>query len=212
MLIILSPSYQAQKDTVMQIDQKQWHEISKDVDYTENFIEESKVPKKNKHTSNTSEQSIDFSGLKYIFYFLIAALAIFLIVRIFGNFKSNTTVEQKTISIDSLHEIEENIHEVNLENLLKEALLIKKYQIALRLNFLIIIKLLSQKGKINWAKEKTNWEYYNELQDVILADQFKEIILSFETFWYGEHPLTESQYHLTEPYYLAFKKKLAPNE
>lgn len=213
MLVTFSHNIWAQKDTIMRIDQKQWNEISEGVDYTENFIEESKpATTKSKHISNTHVGSLNFSGLKYIFYFLIAGLVIFLIVRIFGNFKSNKAVEQKVISIDSMNEIEENIHEVNLENLLKDALLIKKYQIALRLNFLIIIKLLSQKGKINWAKEKTNWEYYNEIQDKILADQFKEIIVSFEAFWYGEHPLTEAQYQLTEPYYMAFKKKLAPNE
>lgn len=203
----------AQKDSVMQINQAQWHEISDGVDYTETFKKETDdKPKNKKNNFNTSLPSSDLSGFKYLFYFLVVALVIFLIIRIFGNFKSNTAIKEKVISIDSITEIEENMHEINLENLLNEALLVKNYKIALRLNFLIVIKLLSQKGKITWAKEKTNWEYYNELKEVLLADQFKEIILSFETFWYGDHPLTENQYLNTEPYYKAIQKRLNPHE
>lgn len=206
----LAPKHQAQKDTVMRLNQKEWQEVTKGIDYTETFI--SPDNKKIEKVKSTLRSDSTLSDYKYLIYFLVLVLVGFLFVRVFNSFKINSDLSEKVVTIDSMEEIEDNIHEVNLEDLLKEALLVKNYRIALRLNFLIIIKLLSQSNKITWAKEKTNWEYYTELQDKLLADQFKEIILSFETFWYGEHPLNEYRYSLTEPVYQAMQKKLMPHE
>jgi len=206
----LAPKHHAQKDTVMQLNQKEWQEVTKGIDYTETFI--SPDNKKADKVKPSASSGSTFSDYKYLIYFLVLVLVGFLFVRVFNSFKINSDLSEKVVTIDSMEEIEDNLHEVNLEDLLKEALLVKNYRIALRLNFLIIIKLLSQSDKITWAKEKTNWEYYTELQDKLLADQFKEIILSFETFWYGEHPLNEYHYSLTEPVYQAMQKKLVTHE
>ena len=191
----LAPKQQAQKDTVMRLNQKEWQEVTKGIDYTETFI--SPDNKKIEKVKSTLRSDSTLSDYKYLIYFLVLVLVGFLFVRVFNSFKINSDLSEKVVTIDSMEEIEDNIHEVNLEDLLK---------------FLIIIKLLSQSNKITWAKEKTNWEYYTELQDKLLADQFKEIILSFETFWYGEHPLNEYRYSLTEPVYQAMQKKLMPHE
>lgn len=203
------PAHRAQPDSAMQFTQQQWKEVSKGVDYTETYAEMKEDKQKDIHYKTSSEY---LSGLKYVFYILILGLLVFIIVRIFKNYKNNGDVKNKAISIEAIHEIEDNLHEVNLDDLLKEALHAKNYRIALRLNFLIIIKLLSQKGHIDWAKEKTNWEYHSEIKDKLLADQFKEAIKSFEMFWYGEHAFTEQHYHVTEPLYTALQKRLSPHE
>lgn len=203
---------EAQNDSTMQLTQQQWQEISEGIDYHETYNEmERKDDNKSGKNNYSMNTSFDLGNFKYLIYFVILGLVVFLIVKVVIHSKKNTAVKEQTISIDTIEHIEEKIHNVNLEDLLKEALEAKNYRIALRLNFLIIIKLLSQKGEIQWAKEKTNWEYYSELQDKLLADQFKEIIMSFETFWYGEHPLTELEYHFTEPAYQALQKQLRPH-
>lgn len=203
---------EAQNDSTMQLTQQQWQEISEGIDYHETYNEmERKDDNKSGKNNYSMNTSFDLGNFKYLIYFVILGLVVFLIVKVVIHSKKNTAVKEQTISIDTIEHIEEKIHDVNLEDLLKEALEAKNYRIALRLNFLIIIKLLSQKGEIQWAKEKTNWEYYSELQDKLLADQFKEIIMSFETFWYGEHPLTELEYHFTEPAYQALQKQLRPH-
>lgn len=211
-LLILCHFTKAQHDSTMQLTKQQWQEISEGVDYNETYNEmERKDPKKSGKTNYSMNPGFDLGNFKYLIYFVILGLVVYLIVKVVIHSKKNTTVKEQTISIDAIEQIEEKLHEVNLEDLLKEALEAKNYRIALRLNFLIIIKLLSQKGEIQWAKEKTNWEYYSELRDKLIADQFKEIIQSFETFWYGEHPLTELEYHFTEPTYQALQKRLRPH-
>jgi large-conductance mechanosensitive channel len=195
----------------LKLSPKQWQEVSEGVDYTETYKDLEQETKAS-NSIKWNPFDYDFSNLKYVFYFLVSALIVFLLIKIILSFKTNPSIKPKTISIDSIEEIEEKMHELDMDLLLKEALQAKNYRIALRINFLIIIKMLSQKGDIVWAKEKTNWEYYSEVKDINLSALFKEIIISFEPVWYGEHQLTEEQFNLVSPTYENLKKQLALHE
>lgn len=200
----------AQKDSVLALTKGQWKELIEGVDYTETFKEPQKDNAKATTINNTN---FNFGDFKYVIYLFLFALIIFITVKVFGNYGNNAEVKEKIVSIESIDEVAENMHEINLEELLKAALMAKNYRIALRLNFLIIIKLLSQKGKIVWANEKTNWEYYRELSNnKHLAEQFREIILNFELFWYGERQLTKLQYESATLQYEAIQSKLTSSE
>ncbi len=197
----------------LKLSPKQWQEVSEGVDYTETYKDmEQETKTKESNLINWNLFNHDFSNFKYVFYFLVSGLIIFLLIKIILSFKNNPTIKPKIISIDSIEEIEEKMHELDMDLLLNEALQAKNYRIALRINFLIIIKMLSQKGDIVWAKEKTNWEYYSEVKDINLSALFKEIIISFEPVWYGEHQLTEEQFNLVSPTYENLKKQLALHE
>ncbi|PBQ33815.1 hypothetical protein CNR22_19185 [Sphingobacteriaceae bacterium] len=207
-MAVLSLQLDAQKDAATPISQEEWKEMSDGVDYTETYKEQEQNKKNEQVKTSDFKTDFRFGAFNYIFYIVVFVVIGLLIYWIFRNLGSNKEVKPLTVTIDSMTHIEEHIHEVNLEALLNEAVLAKNYRIALRLNFLIVIKLLSQRDKINWAKEKTNWEYHSELKETVLADQFKEIIKSFEIFWYGEHLLTELDYHNTEPAYKALQNQL----
>ena len=211
LLLLFSSSLNAANDTSLTLTQKQWEEISKGVDYTETFKESEKESKK-ASTVKSHSRGYDLSKFKYPMYALVIGLVLFLIIKILSNFNIDPSIKEIKIGIDSIEEIEEKIHELDLEQLLAEALQANNFRIALRINFLIIIKLLSQKGAINWAREKTNWEYHGEIHDRVLSDRFKEIILCFELVWYGEHPFTEEQFDLVRPSYENLKKQLSTNE
>lgn len=195
----------------LKLSPKQWTEISKGIDYTETYTDLEKETKKS-DSLKWDPLDYNFSNLKYVFYFLIIGLVIFMMVKIIRNVNKKPTIQPKTISIDSMEEIEEKMHELNLDELLQEALKANNYRIALRIHFLIIIKMLSQKGEIIWAKEKTNWEYHSEIKDKNISSLFKQIIMSFEPVWYGEHPLSEEQFNVLNPEYEHMKKQLETHE
>lgn len=201
--------------TGVELTEEQWEELSEGKDYTETFKE--KEPEKDKENpfdefDTPKPLNYNLEGFKYVFYFLVLGLVVFLIIKIIVNFNKNPSISKKTISIDSIEEIEEKMHEIDLEELLADALKAGNYRIALRINFLIIIKLLSQKNEIIWAKEKTNWEYYDEVKHEEIKGLFKNIIISFEPVWYGEHNLSQEQFNLVSPSYEHLKKQLTPNE
>lgn len=196
-----------QSDSSLVIGEAEWKELCEDVDYTETYLESEEEEDPHRRFSSSSSASSG-SGLKYFYYGLVLVAIVLIVLWLTRNLKGNAKLEEKAIPVESVADIEEKMHELDLEHLLKEALSRGDFRLALRLNFLIVIKLLSQKGHIQWAKEKTNWEYYSELSDRLIADQFREVINSFESFWYGEHPLDIRQYYNAEGTYKAMQERL----
>lgn len=199
---------QGKTDSSLVLIKSQWEELRADLDYTETYKTPQQEERAKEPVSMGSTQY--FSDLKYFIYgVLVLALLIVIVVLVRRNKqKSNPTLIKQTISPE---DIDKNVHEIDLEMLLKTALEQANYRLALRLQFLMVIKALSQKGKINWAKEKTNWEYHLELKDKLMADRFRELILNFESFWYGEHELNEQNYLRAEPLYRELLHQLNPH-
>ena len=204
--MIASPML-AVNDTCLNITEAQWEKISKEKDYTETYAD-SETKEKNSSNPDIKTPSMDLGGLKYIFYFVIAGAILFLVAKILQNMNSTPEIDINKGKIYTLKEVEEKILEIDLDKILNAALTAKEYRLALRINFLIIIKKLTLSGKIVWAKEKTNWEYLNEIRDKMLADKFKLIVLTFETIWYGEHDLNENQFNSLQSSYETFKNNV----
>ncbi|MBI3519403.1 MAG: hypothetical protein HY062_08620 [Bacteroidetes bacterium] len=152
--------------------------------------------------------TMDLGGFKYVFYILVAGAILFLVVKILQNINASPAIDIDKGRVYTLSEVEEKILEIDLDKIFNEALLAGDYRLALRINFLIIIKILTLSGKISWTKEKTNWEYYHEIKDHVIALKFKEIVEPFETIWYGEHAINENQFNRLLPSYESFKKQL----
>lgn len=208
-------SNQADNDAVL--DKQQWEKLRDGRDYTDNFKtpkpKEEKIEETNS-SSNSSSKDFDFrlGDSRFIIYFIVVILVIALIVRILTKTQNNTKISESTLSIDNITEIEERMHELSLDELLAQAVNAGDLRLALRLNFLIIIKQLSQHKIIKWKKDKTNWEYHSEIKNRLLADQFKGVVINFESFWYGEHPLSQSNYAFADKLYTDLREQLKQNE
>ncbi len=201
----------AGKDTSMVLTEAQWERLSSGKDYTERFKTPERDNQKEESPFTTASQQYT-TDMKYFIYGLVAVILLVVILLLIRNSKQKANSPHATTSVETLTELEQDVHELDLESFLKDALEKRNYRLALRIQFLMIIKALSVEGKITWAKEKTNWEYHLELREKLLADRFREIIIAFESFWYGEHELTEQSYYQAEPLYKDLLQKLRRNE
>jgi hypothetical protein len=212
-VILFSSNLLATKDSCLKINEAQWQKTTKEKNYIETYKDwdTNKSSKDSDISPKSGLGSVTFGGFKYIFYFLLAAAIIFLLVKILQNINSSPSLEiDKGVSY-TLAEVEDKILEVDLDKFLNEALAKRDFRLALRIKFLIIIKTLTLSGKIIWTKEKTNWEYHNEIKEMALALKFREIIMTFEPIWYGEYELTELQFNTLSPSYESFKSILVKN-
>lgn len=207
-MLLLSVSFFASKDSCLKISETQWNKISQGKSYVETY-KDLETKEKGTSKSNFKMPSGNIGGLKYVFYFLIAGAILFLVVKIILNINASPSIDINKGRVYTLSEVEDKMLEIDLDKILDEALFANDYRLALRINFLIIIKNLSLTGKITWTKEKTNWEYFGEIKEEMIALKFKEIVITFETIWYGEHTLTENQYKRLQPSYESFKNKLS---
>ena len=140
--------------------------------------------------------------LKFLAILLIAVVVAILLRAILGLEMAprNKKIRRQGISGPiNLDEIEENIHETDLDAYIRQALAEGDYVLAIRLYYLAILKELSLKKAIRWKKDKTNRQYLQEMQQSALAVPFGEATRFFEQAWYGGRPVGESEYRQMEP-------------
>lgn len=132
----------------------------------------------------------------FVIYFLIKYL-IGSNIGFFG--KKNTKTE---INEEDLHE---NIHEINFVDTISKFENSAEYRLAVRYQFLLILKKLSDKKLISWNPEKTNRDYSNEIKDGNLKNKFIDLALIFDYIWYGEFSIDHHAYTKFKEQFQEFK-------
>ena len=140
----------------------------------------------------------------------IGAIVLYIILRTvfdldvnFWKKKSNS----KKVAKKLIYE-DDDIHEVDLNKLLKEALENQNYRLAVRYYYLLILRGLSSKKMIDYHKDKTNAEYLFEIQEEKLRTQFSTLSYIYTYVWYGEFPVDENSFKKAEKQYQSFLTKL----
>ena len=130
-----------------------------------------------------------------LFGFLVLGFVLYILISYFiskdGNFIFRKN--KKTISIED-EEIIENIHEIDFREKLMNAEKNKDFRLAIRYQFLNVLKKLSDKKQIDWNTEKTNHDYLKELKTESSKTNFAELLYIFEYVWYGEFNINEEIY------------------
>lgn len=147
-------------------------------------------------------------GLGKILLFCIAGavIALVLILLIRSNMlKKNTGIRKKVFSIE---EAEEDIHQSDLDHLLRISLEKKDYKTALRVYYLMVIRDLSEMQWISWKRDKTNREYLNEMRERNSFQSFRNITQAFEMVWYGDANVAESDFKMLGPRFTGFLEEL----
>ena len=147
-----------------------------------------------------------FRFFTYIVFTLIIVYAIFRLLKldtfkVFVGLKHNQQ-EQKSFFI------EENIHEMDFEALMNEALLKQENRLAIRLMFLWGLKLLSDKNYITWEPGKTNRDYLMEIQSKTVKNSFSDLNYYFEYAWYGQFPVSQELFNKVNRNFVQWKAGL----
>jgi len=101
--------------------------------------------------------------------------------------------------------IDEDIHAMDFEKLIREALSKKEFRLAIRLLFLQSLKLLADKNHILWQPGKTNHDYLEELTAQQLKTGFNELNFYFEYAWYGNFTINEGLYQKVDSIFKEWK-------
>lgn len=91
--------------------------------------------------------------------------------------------------------LDDNIHEMDFDKLIDEALSKKDYRLGVRLVFLYALKMLSDKHHIHWDQGKTNHDYLDELTLAELKPGFNDLNYYFEYAWYGNFNINAEMFN-----------------
>ena len=101
----------------------------------------------------------------------------------------------------------EDIHEINFESAIDEAVAQRNFRLAVRLLYLQTLKRLTDAGLIAWKPDKTNRQYVYEVANTPLHPDFDRLTTQFEFVWYGDFPVDETRFQQLKGNFLAFNKE-----
>lgn len=190
----------------IELNQSEWQSKSASIDYSDSSKKNDstqfkfKIPDtKQKTTSKAPDVLI------YVILILIVFVLVYLIVKK-GKFnQTNQNIElTDPTSID-----EHNIDEIKFELLQKEALRIGDYALAFRYGYLNVLKGLRSKNLIFYKKERTNFEYLNQLSGTEFSEPFGKLTLQFDKTWYGDYPMDQEVFNDIQPVFEQIMEALA---
>lgn len=126
---------------------------------------------------------------------IILGISLYFLVKFLLNKNGNLFFSKRNKEIDIYaKEIQENIHEINFIETISHYENIKNFRLAVRYQFLYLLKIFSDQKVIDWNPEKTNHDYILEIQNPKLRKEFHNMVKIFEYVWYGDFDITETEY------------------
>lgn len=137
------------------------------------------------------------------FLLLLLILAVTILILKKSNidiFRPNPKVATVVIS-DNV-----NPNTIDWDKAISKAIKNKDYKIAIRYQFLAVLKYLNQNNWIIWKAEKTNYDYIREIKDSKMQQHFLQLSNLYEVAWYGDYPITEIDYQQINQNYKQFNQ------
>ncbi|HRK54595.1 MAG TPA: DUF4129 domain-containing protein [Cyclobacteriaceae bacterium] len=142
--------------------------------------------------------------LVYVAAFVGFMVILLMILRVNAFRILYSGADRGSITTNVFHE---NIHEMDFDKLIQDALTQQKYREGIRLVFLQSLKLLTDKQYIHWHAGKTNHDYVDELNSGELKANFNELSFYFDYAWYGNFPIREEAFTKTQQLFHSLKEK-----
>lgn len=146
--------------------------------------------------------AVALSILPYII--IITVIVVIIVLLLKNDIRSVFYGKSASVNID-FKEFEEDIHKINFDELIADAVSKNDYRKAVRLHFLKLLKELTDKNLIKWQIDKTNNDYSIELAKSKYNSKFKELALMYEYVWYGDFHLDETNFKSTIEKFREFK-------
>lgn len=105
-------------------------------------------------------------------------------------------------------EEEELIKGEDLPQLMKDAVKKGNFRLAVRYYYLNELRKMDELKIIDYQYQKTNHEYFEEIEDTALKTEFILITRFYEFIWYGSFTVTEKDFRIAEKEFIRMDQSL----
>ncbi len=137
---------------------------------------------------------------------LIGLVYVILRMNAVGIFARNSRTEKDGLDFS---ESIEDIHSIDFDKLIEEAVQSRMYRRAVRLYYLKSLKQLSDKSQIVLEINKTNRDYMYELRSPSLRAGFEDIAYVYEYVWYGNMEIDAEKFSIVKSSFHQFHNQTA---
>lgn len=138
-----------------------------------------------------------FSWISMTLWIIIVGL--FLALVIYYMAESGLFRRKRKIPADKMPEPEEmpeDIFAINYQQEIGKAVSNADYRLAVRLNYLYLLKQMATGNLIRYQQDKTNMDYLMQLHGNACYQDFFRATLHYEYSWYGNFAVTEADYQV----------------
>ena len=117
---------------------------------------------------------------------------------------------KKAVSLTSEENIElnEDIFSINYEHELEKAIANEDYRLGVRLMYLHMLRLFSEKNIIQYKIERTNSDYLMQLYNTSYYKDFFRLTRNFEYVWYGKFDISAAAFEMIRKDHAKLKNML----
>lgn len=197
---------------------EKWEEITNGEKYFDKsiFREAHKIdPPPEPHWNEFVKMVISFFIInwKYFAYgFLILVLAVLIYLLISEKILFKKPSKNVFDTSASLENFDEETETEALERLLEQAIVQNRFSEAVRIKFLLLLRMLDQLNILRFGIAKTNHSYIQEYGHKIQVDDFRTIVLIYEKAWYGNFAITQNDFKQIDVLFNKFHQNIAADE
>ena len=140
---------------------------------------------------------------------LLAALLFVVLKYVLKYYDEKVRPDQEEVSFENL---DENIHETDLERFLRIAREEGNWSQCIRVYYLMVVKALADYGLIDWKKDKTNHNYVMEMASKRGGPKFLLLTNVYEHIWFGEFALDNTKFQQMENVFNEYLKIISKGE
>ena len=141
---------------------------------------------------------------RYFFWLLAGVFISFILYKLFfaqGFFQRPSAKTNVTALPD---EAEHLLFNTDYSTLIAKAVSAGNYRMAVRYQYLQTLQRLAAKGLIEFAPDKTNYQYVLELTGKQYKNSFASVTLHYEYVWYGEFEIDANIYEMVQTKFKQF--------
>jgi hypothetical protein len=160
---------------------------------------------------DSRKKAADFlDDVTNIFYVVVIILVVFFIVRAIMNGEGRWVFGKRSDKkMVNYEDVETNIHNVDFNKLISQATANDNYRLAIRYQYLAMLKKMSASEIISYDPEKTNLDYTYEIKNDGIREQFQYTSYLYNYVWYGEFSIDQTQYEQAQESFSLLLKNMA---
>lgn len=212
-------TYEEQRLETKTFDGASWEKLSKELDYSGTPPKPKKKETPDVDLPDSPDTDFpDFPDLSPLFQVILAIIVLSLLAWLIFAFIQNnelkiTTTEEGSLADDQVDlsqvsRLEEELDRRDVDPFLAKAEQEANYHLAVRLHYLALLKQLHQQKLIQWKKDRTNRFYLNQMREQESYQNFRELTLTFEQVWYGNHHPAQTEYQAIQAAFQLYRQEL----
>ena len=150
--------------------------------------------------------------MPFVRYLIIILFIAFVVYQLTKN-KLQGVFSRKSQNSGIVYDLmEENLSAEDFDKLIAKERANRNFSLVIRLYYLKMLKTLDKKGLINWQQNKTNRDYYYDLEGSGIEGKYQQLTWVYENIWYGNFNVKEDYFNRTGEEFIKLFKELENNE